>query len=1171
LGRFAILCVLSAGSIISALAQSVPNISQADRQEIQGGAQVAADSLYGSAKTAMQRDDLDSAEKYLQQSLATANKLEPGSLAVGRALNGLGDVTQERGMPPEAEDYYQKALAIIQKLDPSGADAANSLDGLAWLTAYRGDFTKSDEYALQAFTIRQKLDPNSLDFALSLNHMAGVYGRRGQRDKAEESLKKALSIQERLAPESLAVAETLKNLGNFCFYGRRYEDADIYQRRALTIREKLAPDSLAVADSLRWLGMYARDDEKKRDDYYRAALRIREKLAPGSIRVAEILSILAAPLRDGGDLIAAEANDRQALAIWQKLTPDVRQSRILMVELGYVLLAQGNLIEAQAWAQKALAESRRVDAGGGTVVLALELVSDIAIYRGDLAVADDYYHQAFQISEKLYPGGTTSALMMRGLGNVAQSRGDLAKAEGYYRRALAIWEKAMPNGIAVAYDLSNLGNVVHARGDLAQAEQHYRRALALWEKTVPDSLYIVGTLGSLGELARDQGDLAKAEEYRRRAIAIAQKRVSGGLIMAVELKALGDILSAKGELSEALESHQQALAIVERLIPGTESHAASLAAIAGIMRRKGDSGAAAQYYQQALDALESQAARFGGRDELRAGFRARHASYYQDYIDLLVEQKRFEVALQVLERSRARTLLETLVHVDVRQGADPALLEKKRSLEATLKAKSEWRIRMLTEKHTDEQIKGIEQQISDVTSEYQNVEARLRSNSPSYAALTQPHTLASNEIQQELLDPGTLLLEYSLGEERSHLFVVSLHSLKVFDLPKRVVIERQAQHVYELLTERNRQKKGETSAAKRARMAKAETEYPSAATRLSKTVLGPIAGELSHKRLLIVGDGALYYVPFAALPLHVPEKPLLPLAAEHEIVTLPSASVLAVLRRERMSRKPGAKLIAVLADPVFDRGDIRVKATASGSQQDGPGSTRAVNEAQDQPSETEQSRSTANLTRSAAEMGWDQERNGALYLPRLQFTRQEASAITTAAPPGQSLKALDFKASRATAISPDLASFRIVHFATHALLNNEHPELSGLVLSLVDEQGKPQNGFLDLQDIYNMNLPADLVVLSACETGLGRRIEGEGIVGLTRGFMYAGASRVAASLWKIDDRATAEFIRRFYGALLGQKMSPAAALRVAQLAIQNDRRWSSPYYWAAFQIQGEWK
>jgi len=332
--------------------------------------------------------------------------------------------------------------------------------------------------------------------------------------------------------------------------------------------------------------------------------------------------------------------------------------------------------------------------------------------------------------------------------------------------------------------------------------------------------------------------------------------------------------------------------------------------------------------------------------------------------------------------------------------------------------------------------------------------------------------------------------------------------------------------------------------------------------------LGPVAKQLRGKRLVVVADGALHYVPFAVLSIPAAIGPAVPLAAEHEIITLPSASVLAALRHERLSRKPGTKMVAVLADPVFDRGDIRVKTIAASNQKQGTSSARAADDTSE--GADEESGSLANLTRSASDVGWEQ-RNGEVYLPRLQFTRQEANEITALAPVGQSFKALDFKASRATAVSPNLANYRIVHFATHALLNNQHPELSGLVLSMVNEEGKQQNGFVDLEDIYNLDLPAELVVLSGCETALGKKIEGEGLVGLTRGFMYAGATRVMASLWKIDDRATAEFMRHFYTALLGKKMRPAAALRAAQLEMRNDQRWSSPYYWAAFQIQGEWK
>jgi CHAT domain-containing protein len=192
-------------------------------------------------------------------------------------------------------------------------------------------------------------------------------------------------------------------------------------------------------------------------------------------------------------------------------------------------------------------------------------------------------------------------------------------------------------------------------------------------------------------------------------------------------------------------------------------------------------------------------------------------------------------------------------------------------------------------------------------------------------------------------------------------------------------------------------------------------------------------------------------------------------------------------------------------------------------------------------------------------------------LPRLVFSRREAAAIIASARQRTTLEALDFQANRTTALSKELAQYRIVHFATHGLLDNEHPELSGLVLSLVGPDGKPQDGFLDLQDVYNLTLPADLVVLSACETGLGKEISGEGLVGLTRGFMYAGASRVVASLWKVDDVATSELMAEFYKGMLSHGLAPASALRQAQLAMLKRSRWADPYYWAAFTLQGEWK
>jgi CHAT domain-containing protein len=172
---------------------------------------------------------------------------------------------------------------------------------------------------------------------------------------------------------------------------------------------------------------------------------------------------------------------------------------------------------------------------------------------------------------------------------------------------------------------------------------------------------------------------------------------------------------------------------------------------------------------------------------------------------------------------------------------------------------------------------------------------------------------------------------------------------------------------------------------------------------------------------------------------------------------------------------------------------------------------------------------------------------------------------------GAGLKAVDFDANRATATNTDLSQYRIVHFATHGLLNSQHPELSGVVLSLLDEQAQPQDGFLRAHEIYNLNLPAELVVLSGCKTGLGKEIKGEGLVGLTRGFMYAGAARVVVSLWDVNDVATAELMKRFYQKMLAEGQRPAAALRAAQVAMWKEKRWQAPYYWAAFVLQGEWR
>jgi CHAT domain-containing protein len=274
------------------------------------------------------------------------------------------------------------------------------------------------------------------------------------------------------------------------------------------------------------------------------------------------------------------------------------------------------------------------------------------------------------------------------------------------------------------------------------------------------------------------------------------------------------------------------------------------------------------------------------------------------------------------------------------------------------------------------------------------------------------------------------------------------------------------------------------------------------------------------------------------------------MVVQHEITCQPSASALAALRNDSRKRQPASNLLIVFADPVFEKDDARFKADG------GP-----VVAAQ------EQSRGAEGY-RALRGVGSPQEGQ---HIPRLFSSRDEAEAVMAATPEGSGLKAVGFEANKTRATSSELKQYRIIHFATHGILDSENPDLSGLVLSLFDKSGEPQDGFLRLNDIYNLELPADLVVLSACNTGLGKQIKGEGIIGLTRGFMYAGASRVMASLWKVDDEATAELIKYFYQEMLLKKKSPAEALRQAQIAMWRQNRWRSPYFWAAFILQGDYK
>jgi CHAT domain-containing protein/tetratricopeptide (TPR) repeat protein len=700
--------------------------------------------------------------------------------------------------------------------------------------------------------------------------------------------------------------------------------------------------------------------------------------------------------------------------------------------------------------------------------------------------------------------------------------------------------------------------------DYKTALEDYKQALQIFQE-MGDRVREGVALNNIGNAYKRSKDFGSALEYLERALAL-RRETKNRQGEAATLNNIGTVYLETGDYRKALDYFTQSNAIVHT-VGYRRGEALTLNWMARALDKMGNTLDAASRMEECIKILESLRSDLVGEDD-RATFFSFNEDFYKFYVELLMKLQQQDpsrgyaaAALQASERAHARILLDQLneVRVNLRQDVDPSLLREERQVQQQINSATLARWELEKGQHADAQLAASQKEIDDLLARYQELEGRIRASSPRYAGLTRPQLLGLAEIQKQVLDPDTLLLEYSLGEDGGYLWLVSQDMSASFPLPPRAEIEKTAQRYYVLLTARAQHLKFETPEEKRVRVEEADAELPKVAAELSRVLLGPAATQLGSKRLLVVGDGILHLVPFAALP--DPTDPLRPLVFRHEIVNAPSASALAELRREQQGRRSATKTIAVLADPVFEKEDERVRAILSGK------AIASLPKSEGGKPHSSPEASPGELTRAVAEAGVAGEGS---VIPRLPFTRQEADAIAALIPPQQREEALDFDANRSTATSARLGDYRFIHFATHGLLNNDHPELSGVVLSLVDREGRAQDGFLRASEIFRLRLPVELVVLSGCRTGLGKQTEGEGLVGLTQGFMYAGAARVVVSLWDVNDLATAELMARFYKAMLGKDhLSPAGALRAAQISIWQEKRWQSPYYWSAFVLQGE--
>jgi len=793
--------------------------------------------------------------------------------------------------------------------------------------------------------------------------------------------------------------------------------------------------------------------------------------------------------------------------------------------------------ESKEWHGRALALFRAVgDLAGQAEVLAnlgllYKMTGDtkeaLPLYETSLALDEDLGDRAEQIT------------LLNNLGQLALDMGRPLDAIAWFKQALGI-KSDFPDALGTQLmALGGLGMAHYQVGDTRLALDEMRRVRESPYTGYEADRARVGSLRRLAGLLLDAGR-SDPRKFNWAYVAAEKARLVAHRIGDPEDEAY--VIAISGWALEFQERHQDALDVfvkAQKLFHSRQDKSAEAIAHYGIAHAERALG----HLAQARDAMESSLHLVEGLRratsslEMRSSFWSQLRQRYEFYIDLLMELDRLEPgkgydiqAFEISEGARARTVLDELVEAGakVRSNADPKLLEKDAALRRKIDQIQQKRQKLSRQAGPRPSTEVLDQELSAVIARRELVAARLRASSPGYDELLKARPRSLSEIQREILDPDTILLSYWLGERQSILWRIDRHSLRSY----RLLGRNQIQSLVVKL--RDHFATGNTSVG--------ESEAARTAVRLGEQLLGPVAGQLDATHLLILPDGALQYVPFAALAppgaAAAQDWPDRPLIVDHDIVILPSASALCLLRRERTGRRPPPHALAVLANPVL-------RATGPDPHLRLPNS----------PAQFSVHPSTPALKLRD--------------LPDLPYSEHEAREILNLVPRSETFSALRFDANLETATSPKLGLYRIVHFATHSLLD-ERPDLSGLVLSLVDPQGRPRDGFLTALDLYDLNLPVELVVLSACQTNQGEDPTGEGIGRLSRGFLYAGARRVTVTLWSIRDKATADFMIRFYRGLLREGLSPSAALRRAQLSMRAEKQWRSPYYWAGFVIQGEW-
>ena len=853
-------------------------------------------------------------------------------------------------------------------------------------------------------------------------------------------------------------------------------------------------------------------------------------------------------------------------------------------ELGDLYLRQGQYQVAIDHYQKALdgfmEAARKPDVVNAAVGLAddgynanlmLAKIGDVNFRLGRIPEATAAYGR---MVVKKPESATTKVTKKFGLGSILTGGSPKSVSVSSPNSALSVAMEAKKeldeyrNSIVYSSYELGMGRIAYVGGDLETAKKHFQLALdstsasiAGLAKLGQTRRFRAAARTSLGDVALRQGKLKDASKFYTDAAKGAQddKRLDlmwpaqRGLGRSLWLQAAQekDLKKAMSLREAAVGNYRDSIGTIETLREGSlradEARTTFLSTIKDVFDE-----AASAYADMALLSAPSAGATLDGKS-LEYG----------------------AAAFKITEQSRARSLLDLLSETNsaITEGVPTELLKRKQeNLDHQQEIAEILTGINISSDEPKKKPAELDADLEKLQTEFEEIENQIRTASPRYAALTSNQPLTLSDVQQKVLDDQTVLLEYALQTDGSYLWVASKSGVNLYKLPARSNLEKLATDLRAQLipTKLQRRIVGiDVVAAQPERglgIASSAPEdaaaFVAAANALYKAAIEPAAGAIGEKRLLVVADGALNYVPFEVLLKSSASgdfSSLGYLIKSNEIVYAPSASVVAAIRQQR--GKSSGRSMLIVADPVFNSNDARAKKTtpntmANASEVRGLGIQSALTDVAGQGAVT-----TAQSTKMEG-----------LPLARLTGTRTEAEQISKLAKSagGQADVWLDLDASEDNLDSRDVGKYRVVHIATHGLLNAERPQFTGVVLSLVGN--KNQDGFLRTDEIFNLRLGSPLVMLSACETGLGKEKRGEGVMGLTRAFMYAGAPTVGVSLWSVADKSTADLMTDFYRRLLAaDDTSPSGALRQAQLSMITAKKYSAPFYWAPFVLVGDWR